>query len=89
MTEVPSLVNNSLEDDRKPIPEDLDHRREKDMRREDEINARLDELFKAWHAVENIADRDERYRKQDPIEEEIIELFHEQQAIWKAERKAS
>lgn len=89
MMEVPSLVNNSLEDDRKPIPEDLDHRREKDMRREDEINARLDELFKAWHAVENIADRDERYRKQDPIEEEIIELFHEQQAIWKAERKAS
>lgn len=89
MTEVPSLVNNSLEDDRKPIPEDLDHRREKDMRREDEINARLDELFKAWHAVENIADRDERYRKQDPIEEEIIELFHEQQEMWKAERKAS
>ena len=89
MMEVPSLVNNSLEDDRKPIPEDLDHRREKDMRREDEINARLDELFKAWHAVENIADRDERYRKQDPIEEEIIELFHEQQEMWKAERKAS
>lgn len=82
-------ANDSLEDDRKPIPEDLDHRREKDMRRESEINARLDELFKAWHAVENIADRDERYRKQDPIEEEIIELFHEQQAIWKAKRKAS
>ena len=89
MMEVPSLVNNSLEDDRKPIPEDLDHRREKDMRRESEINARLDELFKAWHAVENIADRDERYRKQDPIEEEIIELFHKQQEMWKAERKAS
>ena len=88
MMEVPSLVNNSLEDDRKPIPEDLDHRREKDMRREDEINARLDELFKAWHAVENISDRDERYRKQDPIEEEILELFHERQAIWDAERKA-
>ena len=81
-------MNNSLEDDRKPIPEDLDHRREKDMRREDEINARLDELFKAWHAVENISDRDERYRKQDPIEEEILELFHERQAIWDAERKA-
>ena len=31
MMEVPSLVNNSLEDDRRPIPEDLDHRREKDM----------------------------------------------------------
>lgn len=89
MMEVPSLVNNSLEDDRKPIPEDLDHRREKDMRRESEINARLDELFKAWHTVENIADRDERYRKQDPIEEEILELFHERQAIWDAERKAS
>ena len=89
MMEVPSLVNNSLEDDRKPIPEDLDHRREKDMRRESEINARLDELFKAWHAVENISDRDERYRKQDPIEEEILELFHERQAIWDAERKAS
>jgi len=84
--EVPSLVNDSLEDDRKPIPADLDHGREKDMRRESEINERLDELFKAWHAVENIADRDERYRKQDPIEEEILELFHERQAIWDAQK---
>lgn len=79
-------MNDSLEDDRKPIPEDLNHGREKDMRRESEINARLDELFKAWHAVENIADRDERYKKQDPIEEEIIELFHERQAIWDAQK---
>lgn len=90
-------ANNRLEDDRRPIPEDLNYRREKDMTYREKRQAELldalrkksdmfDKAFEAWGALpendfEGRAKMARRCRKLNEIGDKLIEALNALNAL--------